>query len=110
MSKSAMIRVRVQQSVKDEAEAVLNELGISPSDAVRIFYKQIVLQHGLPFGVLIPNERTQKTIDDAMAGRNLVTYDSTEAIFRDMGIELDPEKVACARESLRSDSTEMSRK
>ena len=108
MSKQGMIRVRIQQSLKDEAEAVLHELGISSSDAVRIFYSQIVLRHGLPFGVLIPNQRTQQAIDDAAAGRDLSRFDSTEAMFRDMGIELEKKDLSCAIESLQSDLCEAS--
>ncbi len=69
MSKSAMIRARVEPSLKEEAEGVLSELGLSPTQAITLFYKQVTLKRGLPFVVNLPNEETRNAMKDALAGQ-----------------------------------------
>ena len=54
MAKSANLYARIEPNVKEEAENILSTLGISASSAINIFYKQIILQKGLPFEVKIP--------------------------------------------------------
>jgi DNA-damage-inducible protein J len=82
--KTGMIRARVQPSLKIEAERILSKLGLNPSDAVRLFYKQVVIQKGLPFAVRVPNAATVKAIHDADAGRNLTRYVSVDEMFEDI--------------------------
>ncbi len=55
MGKSANLYVRIEPEVKEQAEAILNALGIPASNAITMFYKQIILQQGLPFEVKLPN-------------------------------------------------------
>ena len=45
-----------------QAEGVLRMLRLSPTEAIRLFYRQICLRRGLPFPVLIPYELTAKTL------------------------------------------------
>jgi DNA-damage-inducible protein J len=63
-TKSAMIRARISPSLKEEAEAILKELGLTITEAIVLFYNQIRLYKGLPFDVRIPNPSTQKAMDD----------------------------------------------
>ena len=53
-SKSANLYARIEPDVKEQAENILAALGISTSNAINMFYKQIILQRGLPFEVKIP--------------------------------------------------------
>ena len=62
MSKSKTIRARIEPELKHNSETVLAGLGLSVTEAVTLFYKQISLQHGLPFDVKIPNDVTIKTL------------------------------------------------
>ena len=55
MSKSANLYVRIEPEIKEQAEKILSTLGIPASNAIYIFYKQIILQRGLPFEVKIPD-------------------------------------------------------
>lgn len=55
MSKSANLNIRMKPEIKDEAEKILNSLGIPPSNAVDMFYRQIILNKGLPFNVKLPD-------------------------------------------------------
>lgn len=49
--RSANIVARVEPEVKAQAEAVLGEIGLSMSDAVNLFCKQIILRNGMPFSL-----------------------------------------------------------
>ncbi|HEX9904511.1 MAG TPA: type II toxin-antitoxin system RelB/DinJ family antitoxin [Propylenella sp.] len=66
--KSEFIRARVEPKLKRETEAVLAKLGISMSEAVNVFCRQIVLQNGLPFAVRIPNAETQAALAEDLSG------------------------------------------
>lgn len=57
MAKSANLYVRIEPEVKEKAESILSALGIPASNAINMFYKQVILQKGLPFDVKLPPER-----------------------------------------------------
>ena len=80
MTKSEMIRARVEPTLKREAEMVFSQLGLSPTQAIRLFYKQVTLQHGLPFAVKVPNAETREALRQAYAREHLTEYDSLDAI------------------------------
>ena len=54
MAKTSNLYVRIEPDVKEQAEQILDALGVAPSSAVNMFYKQIILHRGLPFEVKIP--------------------------------------------------------
>lgn len=56
-TKSANLYARIEPEVKKQAESILSALGIPASNAINMFYKQIILQRGLPFDVKIPSSR-----------------------------------------------------
>ena len=71
---SGMIRARISPDLKAEAEGILDRIGLSSSDAIRMFYKQITMRKGLPFEARIPNATTREARRDAEEGRNLIHY------------------------------------
>jgi len=79
--KTAAVHSRIQPEIKEQAEAVLQRLGLSPTEAIRMFYTQIALRNGLPFDVSIPNDVTIKALEDSRSGRNLERFNSTEELF-----------------------------
>ncbi|MEK7748021.1 MAG: type II toxin-antitoxin system RelB/DinJ family antitoxin [Nitrospirota bacterium] len=81
MNKTAVIQARVHPGTKKKAETILKKLGITPTEAIRLFYVQIGLQGGLPFPVLIPNELTKKTLEKSSKGKEIQKFDSTNSIF-----------------------------
>jgi DNA-damage-inducible protein J len=85
-AKTGMIRARVSPELKAEAEAILAEIGLSSSDAIRMFYKQVTLRKGLPFEARIPNAATRKALRDAEAGRGMTDYASVDEMFEDLGL------------------------
>ena len=70
--KTASVHVRIKEDTKKQAEAILEELGISRSVAIEMFYRQIILNKGIPFDVAIPNaprsreELTKEEFDKMM--------------------------------------------
>jgi len=80
--KTAAVHSRIQPEIKEKAEAILERLGLSPTEAIRMFYTQITLRNGLPFEVLLPNEETVKALEDSRAGRDLEHFDSAEGLFK----------------------------
>ena len=79
--KTAIIHARIEPDIKQEAEGVLDSLGISPTGAIRIFYRQITLRHGLPFAVAIPNECTADTLKKSRRGNGVQEFESLDAMF-----------------------------
>ena len=56
-AKTANLYARVEPDIKEQAEAILSTLGIPASNAINMFYRQIILRQGLPFDVSIPQLR-----------------------------------------------------
>lgn len=54
MAKTANVFARVEPGVKEQAERILEQLGIPMSNAVSMFLRQIVLQNGIPFDMKLP--------------------------------------------------------
>ena len=65
MAKTAVITTRIEPTLKQEVETVLGELGMTTSQAVLLYFRQIALQKGLPFPVKIPDSR-ESFIDQLM--------------------------------------------
>ena len=68
MARTETIRARIEPELKSEAEAILRELGLSSSEAMRLFLFQVIQQRGLPFEVRIPNAKTISAIEELEAG------------------------------------------
>lgn len=79
--KSAIIHARIEPDTKEKAEQILRRLGISPTEAIRIFYKQICLGNGLPFSVSIPNQCTVETLEKSSRGEEIETFSSLDEMF-----------------------------
>ncbi|MHC8509386.1 MAG: type II toxin-antitoxin system RelB/DinJ family antitoxin [Rhodospirillales bacterium] len=72
--KSETIRARVEPALKRDAEAVFHTLGLSPTQAITLFYRQVTLHEGLPFAVRVPNKETLEAHGDAREEKNLTRY------------------------------------
>lgn len=86
MEKTQAIRARIEPKLKARAEGILGEIGLNPSDAIRVFYKQVVLRKGLPFDVAIPNEATRRAMRDIQKGRGLTTYKDAAEMRAKLGL------------------------
>jgi len=84
--KTEAIQARIEPKLKAEAERILNELGLDASDAIRVFYKQVVLRKGLPFDLAIPNEATRRAMRDVQESRRLTRYKDTAEMREKLGL------------------------
>ena len=84
--KTSTISARIDPSLKQQTERIFKELGLTSSQAITLFYKQVELQRGLPFVVRIPNDATIQALEDAKTRSNLETFDTAENLFDDLGI------------------------
>ncbi len=57
MARTSNVFARVEPEIKDQAEQILNQLGIPMSNAVGMFLRQIVLQRGIPFEMKLPERK-----------------------------------------------------
>ena len=86
MLKTSTISARIDPELKNKAEQVFRELGLTSSQAITLFYKQVELQQGLPFIVRIPNDLTVKALEDARSRSNMENFNTVEDLFDDLGI------------------------
>ena len=80
--KTSVIHARIEPQTKQKAEVVLRKLGLTPTEAIRIFYKQISLRGGLPFPIAIPNDLTASTLEKSRRGKDIQEFESIEAMFK----------------------------
>ena len=74
--KTQMVHVRIDPQLKKSAERIFTKIGISTTEAIRLFLKQVELHKGLPFRVSIPNEETIAAIMEAEDATGLKRYRS----------------------------------
>ena len=84
--KTATVRARIEPGLKKETERILDQLGLNTTEAIRIFFKQVKLQRGLPFDMKIPNETTHQAIVDVKAGQKMKEFETAEELFEDLDI------------------------
>lgn len=100
MAKSANLYARIEPDVKEQAEAILNALGIPASNAITMFYKQIILKKGIPFDVRLPehpldislmtseqlNTELEKGYADMKEGRTIPAAEVFADIRKEYGV------------------------
>jgi DNA-damage-inducible protein J len=82
-----MIRSRIDLETKALADKIFNHMGLTMSQAIRLFLRQTIADQGLPFQVRVPNHVTLKTFKDTDGNRNLVYCENAEDMFKKLGIE-----------------------
>jgi len=86
MPKTVQVNIRIEPQVKKAAEAVFRKLGLTPSQAVKMFYRQAVLQQGLPFSVNIPNRETLEAMRELEEGEDTRRFDRFEDYMDELGL------------------------
>lgn len=101
MAKTANLYARIEPELKEQAEAILTALGIPASNAITMFYRQIILQQGLPFDVKLPSakpvdlsrltpeqlsEELEKGYSDILAGKTKPVKQVFDSIRKDYGL------------------------
>ncbi|MEM1125681.1 MAG: type II toxin-antitoxin system RelB/DinJ family antitoxin [Bacteroidota bacterium] len=91
MNKTSSISARIDPETKRRAEDVFDQLGLTASQAITLFYRQVELRRGLPFAVElppqpVPNQATEQALAEADAREQLPHFNTAEALFDDLGI------------------------
>lgn len=76
------IQARIEPALKEAAETIFKKLGLSSTDAIRLFYKQVELRAGLPFPVEIPNKKTIAAMRELERGGGK-RFKTTKELFAD---------------------------
>ncbi len=83
--KTASARALIDPKIKEEAEGILKDLGLSVSKSFELYYRQIIAHRGLPFELRVPNEKTMKAIENSRSGKGKA-FSRTGDLFDDLGI------------------------
>jgi DNA-damage-inducible protein J len=84
MAKTAVIQARIDPTVKEKAQKVLETLHISMSEAISLYLTQVVLHRGIPFEIRIPNRVTLAALQEAEERKNLRVVGSVDELFREI--------------------------
>jgi len=86
ITKTATVRARIEPSLKTDVENLFKTLGLSTTEAINLFYRQVKLRKGLPFSVVIPNKTTEKVFKDTDAERSLIRCEDADDMFGKLGL------------------------
>jgi DNA-damage-inducible protein J len=83
MATTTMVHVRVDESIKSQATETLASMGLTVSDAVRVFLTRVVTDQQLPFALQAPNASTRAAMREARAiGK--ARFTSTDALIHEL--------------------------
>ena len=89
MSKSSMIRARVEPELKAEVDKIFQELGLTATEAITLFYHQVKARKGIPFELTVPNEITMETARKTDAGQELSEYANLDEFRKKMASDAE---------------------
>ena len=80
MKKVATVHARMERQTKEASESILREIGMSPTEAVRLLYRQIALRGEFPLELRVPNALTAKTLDESDKDIGIESFESVEEL------------------------------
>ena len=85
-ARRGIVHIRVDDQVKEKATNVLGVVGLSPSEAVRLFRRRVVLENGYPRELKLPNAATLGAIDEAdeILAQNRTRLLSPDKVFNEL--------------------------
>ena len=88
MSANSSIRVRINEDIKQQAKAVLEDVGLSISDAVRMLLTRTAKEQHLPFEPMQPNKKTLAAMQE-LDNEDKETFNSVEDLMADLHDQKD---------------------
>jgi DNA-damage-inducible protein J len=81
MSQSAVVHARIDQATKAATEKVLDALGMTPTEAIRLFYRQIALRKSFPLELHIPNKLTAAVLAKSDRNQDIEAFDTAAELY-----------------------------
>lgn len=85
-AQTSMLHIRVDDDIKDQATQVLNAMGLSMSDAVRLFLRRVVVDQAFPLELKVPNAESQAAIAESrmMMSKRKTRFADADALLADL--------------------------
>jgi DNA-damage-inducible protein J len=85
-AKTSMIHIRVDDDIKEQATQALSAMGLSVSDAVRLFLRRVVIDQAFPLELKVPNSETRAAMEEsrAMMATRRARFASADELFADL--------------------------
>jgi len=81
MPHSAVIHARIDSETKAATERILADLGLNPTEAIRLLYRQIAMRKEFPLELRVPNALTASVLKKSENNEEIETFDSSDALF-----------------------------
>lgn len=86
MAANALVRARIDETLKNQAADVLAEMGLTISDLMRITLTKVAREKALPFDMRVPNKLTAQTIENSETGVDVHKAKDAADLFNKLGI------------------------
>ncbi|MBI4383977.1 MAG: type II toxin-antitoxin system RelB/DinJ family antitoxin [Nitrospinae bacterium] len=86
MSMTDRVTTRIDPDLKKKALKVFSQLGLSEAEAIRLFYAQVILHHGIPFPVKVPNAETLAAFEESRKPEKLRSYKKFRELRDELGV------------------------
>jgi DNA-damage-inducible protein J len=81
MSQSAVVHARIDQATKAATEKVLDSLGMTPTEAIRLFYRQIAIRKSFPIELHVPNKLTASVLSKSDKNQDIETFENAADLY-----------------------------
>jgi DNA-damage-inducible protein J len=85
MAQTTVIHARIDPATKEKTESILDALGLTPTEAIRLLYRQIALRGEFPLELRVPNAVTADTLAKADRDEDLERFESTKDLYASWG-------------------------
>ena len=85
-AQTSMLHIRVEDDIKEQATVALTSMGLSVSDAVRLFLRRVVIEQAFPLELKVPNAETRAAMEEArlMKAKRHARFGSADELFADL--------------------------
>ena len=87
MAKTSTIHVRIEPEIKEQVDNILTEIGISTTDAVNMFFRQVIRYQGIPLDLRIPNADTiaaMEEVEEMIRTGSGKAYSSVDEMIKEL--------------------------
>lgn len=85
-AQTSMLHIRVDDDIKEQASEALTSMGLTVSDAVRLFLRRVVAEQAFPLELKVPNAQTRAAMEESrrMMAKRKARFASADELFTDL--------------------------